>query len=119
MSRILATVVATVIESLLGVVDRVLAGVPNPVPSSGQLRQLRSRGRPIVIDPVRRARRPLLAAIGTADLLADRTRRIGGGIELPVEYGPAVSQQWSRVVGSASDARQSWMVTLSAARSRS
>lgn len=90
MSRIVATVVVSVIESVLEVVDWVLAGIPNPVPSSGQLRQIRGRALPPVIspvvNPVRRARRPLLAAIGTADLLADRTRRLGAGTDLSVEY---------------------------------
>lgn len=94
MNKIVATVVASVIESMLGVVDWVLAAIPNPVPSSGQLRQIRGRGLPLVINPVitpvRRARRPLLAAIGTADLLADRTRSLSSGIELSIEYRPVV-----------------------------
>ena len=110
----LATVVVAVIESVLGVVDRVLAGIPNPVPSSGQLRQIRGRTLPQLMSPVatpvRRARRPLLAAIGTADLLADQTRRLGSGVDLPIEYGPAISEQWSRVVATASVSRLSWMV---------
>jgi hypothetical protein len=84
MNRIVATVVAAQIESAVEIVDRVLAGVPNPVPSSGQLRQLRGRSLPVVTSPVRRVRRPLLAAIGTADLLADR---LGGGGDQSVEYG--------------------------------
>lgn len=95
----LATVVVAVIESVLSVVDRVLAGIPNPVPSSGQLRQIRGRGLPAVINPVvtpvRAARRPLLAAIGTADLLADQTKRLG--IELSFESWSATSEQWSRI----------------------
>lgn len=110
MIRILATAVAAVIESMLGVVDWVLAGVPNPVPSSGQLRQLRGRGMPTVTAPARRVRRPLLAAIGTADLLADQTRRLGSGVDLSLDYPPVISEQWSRVVATASGSRLSWMV---------
>jgi hypothetical protein len=70
-----ASVVAAVIEAMLGVVDSLLARVPNPVPSSGQLRQARGRGSLTLASAFRRARRPLLAGIGTADLLAEQLLR--------------------------------------------
>jgi hypothetical protein len=111
----LATVVVAVIESVLSVVDRVLAGIPNPVPSSGQLRQIRGRTFPTVINPVvtpvRAARRPLLAAIGTADLLADQTKRLGVGIDLSFESWSSTSEQWSRITASTSTDRDAGPVS--------
>lgn len=69
------TIVTALIEVVLGVVDYLLAGVPNPVPSAGQLRLARQRGLPVLVGPARRVRRPLLAGIGTADLLAEHLLR--------------------------------------------
>jgi len=39
--RLTGFVVVSVIKAMLDVMDRVLAGIPNPVPSSGQLRRAR------------------------------------------------------------------------------
>ena len=63
------------VESLLASVDQVLAGVPNPVPSSGQLRRARGRGASQVSSVSRRVQRPLLAGIGAADLIAEQLRQ--------------------------------------------
>ena len=81
--RLTGFVLVSVIESALDVVDRVLAGIPNPVPSAGQLRQVRGQALRTAASPVRRVRRPLLAVIGTVDLLADQTRGLDLGIDLP------------------------------------
>lgn len=66
-----ATVVVVAIEATLGVLDYFLAGVPIPVPSSGQLRRARRR-LPALVRPARRVRRPLLAGVGTVDLLVEQ-----------------------------------------------
>lgn len=66
-----ATVVVVAIEATLGVLDYFLASVPIPVPSSGQLRRARRR-LPALVRPARRVRRPLLAGVGTVDLLVEQ-----------------------------------------------
>ena len=68
-------VIESVIDSMLESVDSLLAVVPNPVPSAGQLRQARGRGVAHLSRATHRARTPLLAGIGTADLIAEQLRR--------------------------------------------
>ena len=80
------SVLVSAIESALEAVDRVLAGIPNPVPSSGQLRQARGQVLRTAASPVRRVRRPLLAVIGTVDLLADQTRGFDLSVDLPAGH---------------------------------
>jgi hypothetical protein len=65
----------SVIDSVLESVDCLLATVPNPVPSAGQLRHARRRGIALLSRAAHPARRPLLAGIGTADVLAEQLRR--------------------------------------------
>jgi hypothetical protein len=69
------SVIESVIDSMLESVDSLLAAVPNPVPSAGQLRQARGQGVAHLSRATHRARRPLLAGIGTADLIAHQLRR--------------------------------------------
>lgn len=81
--RLTGFVVVSVIEAMLDVMDRVLAGIPNPVPSSGQLRRARRQALRTATGPVHKVRRPVLAVIGTVDLLADRTRGLDVPFDLP------------------------------------
>jgi hypothetical protein len=69
------SVLESVIDSMVESVDSILSSVPNPVPSAGQLRQARGRGVAHLSRATHRARRPLLAGIGTADLIAEQLRR--------------------------------------------
>jgi hypothetical protein len=69
------SVMESVIDSMVESVDSLLAAVPNPVPSAGQLRQARGRGVAQLARATDRARKPLLAGIGTADLIAGQLRR--------------------------------------------
>ena len=69
-----ASASTVIVASFVDSVDVLLDTVPNPVPSAGQLRQARGRGGEHLSRAIRPARRPLLAGIGTADLILDRCR---------------------------------------------
>jgi hypothetical protein len=56
-----------VIDPVVESVEDVVAWVPNPVPTSGQLREARARAVGAFEEATRPARRPVLAAVGAAE----------------------------------------------------
>lgn len=71
----LGALVVTVIDSIMESVDALLALIPNPVPTAGQLRRTRKRGREQLRGLGRitgPARRPALASVGAGELLLQR-----------------------------------------------
>lgn len=66
------SVAESAIGSAFDTLDSMLALVPNPMPSSGQLRQIRGRGGDHLAAAARRARRPALVWVGTMDLIVER-----------------------------------------------
>lgn len=67
-----------VISLLTDSVDSALGAIPNPIPSGGQLRTSRARGRQSFAAGANRVRKPILAGIGAADWLAQRLAPPGG-----------------------------------------
>lgn len=73
--RGLGALVVAVIDSITESVDSVLARVPNPVPTAGQLRHTRKRGGEQLRglgSVARPARKPALASVGAGELLVHR-----------------------------------------------
>jgi hypothetical protein len=92
-SSVMESVIESVIDSIFESVDSLLASVPNPVPSAGQLRQARGRGVAHLSRATHRARRPLLAGIGTADLIAEQLRRHLSVRTIPAQYVSTAAHQ--------------------------
>jgi hypothetical protein len=63
-----------IVTTIVGSVDTLVSAVPNPVPSAGQLRQARDLSAAQLDRLTRPARRPVLAGLGTADLIRYRWR---------------------------------------------
>jgi hypothetical protein len=77
---VLDTVIDSVSGSMETGIESVLASVPNPVPTAGQLRIARSRAAHWLTHISNPARRPLLAGLGTlqitTELIIERLREL-------------------------------------------
>ena len=70
----LTSALVSVIDSVVVAVEWLLTALPNPVPTAGRLRHARGRGGEQLGRVTSPVRRPLLAGIGTADLIIHHGR---------------------------------------------
>jgi hypothetical protein len=70
----LASVIGSVIELVVASVEWLLTALPSPVPTAGRLRHARGRGGEQLSRVTSPVRRPVLAGIGTADLIIHHGR---------------------------------------------